>query len=81
MTVDAPSDPMPWGNKTYRGLPFLLLRTGDILEVLHEVGRTQDAPGFPYPQVGVENDGVLVARSEERQVGLVICSFLEPLRD
>lgn len=57
------------------------MRTGDILQVLHEVGRTQDAPGFPYPDVGVDNDGLLVARSEHGEVGLVICSFLEPLRD
>jgi hypothetical protein len=62
--------------------------------VLHEVGRIDELPNFPYPELGVENDGILVnptfldtitkanyqvARAEDQTIGLIICSFLEPL--
>ncbi|WVR08816.1 hypothetical protein IAU60_005874 [Kwoniella sp. DSM 27419] len=49
--------------------------------IFHEVGRIDELPSFPYPEVGVDNDGVLVGRAEDGGIGLVICSFLEPLRD
>jgi hypothetical protein len=49
--------------------------------VFHEVGRIDELPKFPYPEVGVDNDGVLVGRAEDGAIGLLICSFLEPLRD
>jgi hypothetical protein len=49
--------------------------------IYHEVGRIDELPNFPYPEVGVENDGVLVGRNEIGDIGLAICSFLEPLRD
>lgn len=29
--------------------------------------------------VGVDDDGLLVGRSSDRRVGLILCSFLEPL--
>lgn len=29
--------------------------------------------------VGVDDDGLLVGRSDDRRVGLILCSFLEPL--
>jgi hypothetical protein len=48
--------------------------------VFHEVGRIDELPKFPYPEVGVDNDGVLVGRGENGSIGLLICSFLEPLR-
>lgn len=48
--------------------------------VFHEVGRIDELPSFPYPEVGVDNDGILVGRAENGEIGLVICSFLEPLR-
>lgn len=48
--------------------------------MFHEVGRIEELPSFPYPEVGVENDGILVGRAENGEIGLVICSFLEPLR-
>ncbi|WWC72819.1 uncharacterized protein I206_106783 [Kwoniella pini CBS 10737] len=74
-------DPADLGDRRYRGLKFLAMISGDLVDVFHEVGRIDELPSFPYPEVGVDNDGVLVARSENGQIGLVICSFLEPLRD
>ncbi|TYJ57289.1 hypothetical protein B9479_002022 [Cryptococcus floricola] len=74
-------DPMELGNRRYRGLKFLRMLPGDLIDILHEVGRIEDLPLFPYPGVGVENDGVLVGKGEDGEIGLVICSFLEPLRD
>jgi hypothetical protein len=47
--------------------------------VFYEVGRIDELPSFPYVNVGVDNDGVLVARTENGDIGRVICSFLEPL--
>jgi len=29
--------------------------------VFHEVGRIDELPSFPHPEVGVDNDGVLVS--------------------
>lgn len=49
------------------------------LSVFYEVGRIDELPAFPYPEIGVENDGLLVARKEDGDIGLVICSFLEPI--
>ncbi|KAK4689656.1 hypothetical protein P7C73_g456, partial [Tremellales sp. Uapishka_1] len=72
-------DPVKLGDKEYRGLRFLPMVTGDLLDVFHEVGRIEDLGGFPYPQIGYENDGVLVGRAESGRIGLLICSFLEPL--
>ncbi|WVQ72720.1 hypothetical protein IAR50_002280 [Cryptococcus sp. DSM 104548] len=74
-------DPMELGNRRYRGLKFLQMLPGDLIDILHEVGRIEDLPAFPYPAIGVENDGVLVGKGEDGEIGLVICSFLEPLRD
>ncbi|WWD07212.1 hypothetical protein V865_005309 [Kwoniella europaea PYCC6329] len=74
-------DPVELGDRRYRGLRFLPMISGDLIDVFHEVGRIDELPSFPYPEVGVDNDGVLVARSENGNIGLVICSFLEPLRD
>ncbi|WVF67794.1 hypothetical protein IAT40_002555 [Kwoniella sp. CBS 6097] len=73
-------DPSALGNRPYRGLRFLPMISGDLVDIFHEVGRIDELPSFPYPEVGVDNDGVLVGRSEEGSIGLVICSFLEPLR-
>ncbi|WVQ86210.1 hypothetical protein IAT38_008378 [Cryptococcus sp. DSM 104549] len=73
-------DPMELGNRKYRGLRFLSMISGDLIDVFHEVGRIEEIPSFPYPEVGVDNDGVLVGRAENGEIGLVICSFLEPLR-
>ncbi|OCF78769.1 hypothetical protein I204_00713 [Kwoniella mangroviensis CBS 8886] len=74
-------DSVDLGDRRYRGLKFLPMISGDLIDVFHEVGRIDELPSFPYPEVGVDNDGVLVARSENGNIGLVICSFLEPLRD
>nr|XP_018259506.1 uncharacterized protein I303_07574 [Kwoniella dejecticola CBS 10117]OBR81664.1 hypothetical protein I303_07574 [Kwoniella dejecticola CBS 10117] len=74
-------DPAELGDRRYRGLRFLSMVSGDLIDVFHEVGRIDELPSFPYPEVGVDNDGVLVARNENGHIGLVICSFLEPLRD
>lgn len=52
-----------------------------MCSIYHEVGRIDELPNFPYPEVGVDNDGVLVASGENGDIGLAICSFLEPLRD
>ncbi|OXH43524.1 hypothetical protein J002_06242 [Cryptococcus neoformans] len=73
-------EPVELGNKKYRGLWFLPMVVGDLIDVFHEVGRIEELPSFPYPEVGVENDGILVGRAENGEIGLVICSFLEPLR-
>lgn len=73
-------EPIELGNKKYRGLWFLPMMVGDLIDVFHEVGRIEELPSFPYPEVGVENDGILVGRAENGEIGLVICSFLEPLR-
>ncbi|KIR38630.1 hypothetical protein I307_06251 [Cryptococcus deuterogattii 99/473] len=73
-------EPIELGNKKYRGLWFLPMVTGDLIDVFHEVGRIDELPSFPYPEVGVDNDGILVGRAENGEIGLVICSFLEPLR-
>ncbi|WWD20923.1 hypothetical protein CI109_105401 [Kwoniella shandongensis] len=72
-------DPYSLGNRRYRGLKFLPMISGDLVDVFHEVGRIDELPSFPYPDVGVDNDGILVARAENGAIGLVICSFLEPL--
>lgn len=67
--------------------------------MFHEIGRVAELQGFPYSQVGVDNDGAVVspppiplptlartrvdgqiARSERGQIGVAMCSFLEPLR-
>ncbi|EIW69293.1 hypothetical protein TREMEDRAFT_62157 [Tremella mesenterica DSM 1558] len=74
-------DPAMLGKARYRGLRFLPMTTGDLIDVFFEVGRIDELPAFPYREVGVENDGVLVGRSEDGAIGLVICSFLEPLRE
>ncbi|ORY26806.1 hypothetical protein BCR39DRAFT_589529 [Naematelia encephala] len=74
-------DPAVYGSKKYRGLRFLRITTGDLVDVFHEVGRIDELPRFPYPEVGVDNDGALVGRAENGDIGLVICSFLEPLRE
>ena len=47
--------------------------------VFYEVGRIDELSNFPYPEIGVENDGILVGRGEDQSIGLMICSFLEPL--
>lgn len=47
--------------------------------VFYEVGRIDELPVFPYPEIGVENDGLLVGRKDDGDIGLVICSFLEPI--
>ncbi|KJD99978.1 hypothetical protein I311_06442 [Cryptococcus gattii NT-10] len=73
-------EPIELGNKKYRGLWFLPMVAGDLIDVFHEVGRIDELPSFPYPEVGVDNDGILVGRAENGEIGLVICSFLEPLR-
>ena len=57
------------------------MMTGDLIDVFFEVGRIDELPSFPFTDVGVENDGVLVGRAEDGSIGLVICSFLEPLRE
>lgn len=31
--------------------------------VFYEVARIDELPSFPYPEVGVDDDGVLVSRS------------------
>jgi hypothetical protein len=31
-----------------------------IDSVYYEVGRIDELPSFPYPEIGVENDGILV---------------------
>ncbi|WVN86058.1 uncharacterized protein L203_101216 [Cryptococcus depauperatus CBS 7841] len=74
-------DPSRLGNKQYRGLWFLPMVCGDLIDVFYEVGRIGNLRSFPYPTLGIDNDGVLVGRSENGDIGLVICSFLEPLRD
>jgi hypothetical protein len=51
----------------------------DFDSVFYEVGRIDELPAFPYPEIGVENDGLLVGRKEDGDIGLVICSFLEPI--
>ncbi|KAK8850760.1 hypothetical protein IAR55_004680 [Kwoniella newhampshirensis] len=58
-------DPLELGNKKYRGLKFLPMSSGDMIDVFHEVGRIDELPSFPYPEVGVDDDGVLVGRAED----------------
>lgn len=47
--------------------------------ILHEVGRVDQLADLPL-DVGVEDDGLLVGRNASGQVGLILCSFLEPLK-
>ncbi|KAJ9122482.1 hypothetical protein QFC22_001910 [Naganishia vaughanmartiniae] len=62
----------------YSGLPFLTLAEGDIIDILYEVGRVDDFADLPI-DVGVADDGLLVARDARKRIGLILCSFLEPL--
>ena len=32
-----------------------------MVSVFHEVGRIDELPSFPFPEIGVDNDGVLVS--------------------
>lgn len=65
----------------YAGLPFLNMEEGELIDILDEVGRVDQLVDLPI-DVGVPDDGLLVGRTAERgrQVGLLLCSFLEPLR-
>lgn len=73
-------NPMELGNQKFKGLSFLPIMAGDLVDVFHEIGRVADLTDFPYSQVGVENDGAVVCRSENGTIGVAMCSFLEPLR-
>lgn len=57
-------------------LKHILLCTRSIL---NEVGRVDQLADLPI-DVGVPDDGLLVGKSMEGNVGLILCSFLEPLR-
>lgn len=50
-----------------------------VRSILHEVGRVDQLADLPL-DVGVEDDGLLVGRNASGQVGLILCSFLEPLK-
>jgi hypothetical protein len=58
--------------------PFLLLVRASR-SILNEVGRVDQLADLPI-DVGVPDDGLLVGKSMEGNVGLILCSFLEPLR-
>jgi hypothetical protein len=63
----------------YAGLPFLNpLKEGDVVDILHEVGRVDTLEDLPI-DVGVPDDGLLVGRSEEGRVGVLLCSYAMPL--
>lgn len=75
----APFDPRELGDARFLGLRFLPLGVGQEVEVRHEIGRVASLPGFPYAQLGVENDGAVVCRASDGSYGVAMCSFLEPL--
>jgi hypothetical protein len=50
-----------------------------MCSILNEVGRVDQLADLPI-DVGVPDDGLLVGKSMEGNVGLILCSFLEPLR-
>jgi hypothetical protein len=49
-----------------------------LTSILHECGRVDDFANIPI-DVGVADDGLLVARDARQRIGLILCSFLEPL--
>lgn len=69
--------------------------TDRLPSVFYEVGRVSDLPAFPYADLVYERDGLLVngpvqtgvthadsvqvGQAENGDIGLLICSFLEPL--
>jgi hypothetical protein len=55
-----------------------VLNASPFLSILYEVGRVDEFTDIPI-HVGVDDDGLLVARTASRRVGLILCSFLEPL--
>lgn len=73
-------NPVELGDQKFKGLSFLPIVAGDLVDVFHEIGRVADLTDFPYSQVGVENDGAVVCRAENGMIGVAMCSFLEPLR-
>jgi len=63
----------------YAGLPFLNpLKEGDMVDILHEVGRVDTLEDLPI-DAGVPDDGLLVGRSEDGRVGVLLCSYAMPL--
>lgn len=61
----------PVEERRYRALRFLPMEVGDLIKyvlcsteltssVLYEVGRIDELEGFPFPTIGVEDDGLLV---------------------
>ena len=60
------------------GVFFFPFRRTDF-SILNEVGRVDQLADIPI-DVGVPDDGLLVGKSMNGVVGLILCSFLEPLR-
>jgi hypothetical protein len=65
----------PVEERRYRALRFLPMEVGDLIKfelilisltrsVLYEVGRIDELEGFPFPTIGVEDDGLLVCRTK-----------------
>jgi hypothetical protein len=50
-----------------------------LSSILNEVGRVDQLADLPI-DVGVPDDGLLVGKAMDGKVGLILCSFLEPLR-
>ena len=50
-----------------------------LFSILNEVGRVDQLADLPI-DVGVPDDGLLVGKEMDGKVGLILCSFLEPLR-
>jgi len=50
-----------------------------LFSILNEVGRVDQLADLPI-DVGVPDDGLLVGKAMDGKVGLILCSFLEPLR-
>ncbi len=62
----------------YAGLPFLELGEGEVVDILHEVGRVDTLDGLPI-DVGVPDDGLLVGRTQPGRIGVLLCSYAMPL--
>lgn len=52
----------------------------DNHSILNEVGRIDQLDDLPI-DVGVPDDGLLVGKNRQGMIGLMLCSFLEPIQD
>ncbi|KAI0645335.1 hypothetical protein C8Q79DRAFT_971200 [Trametes meyenii] len=72
-----PCEPPP--GVSYRELPFLALRTGDLYDILAEADHPSAHLSLPMHMDDGEPDCLLVARDDKGKIGWVLASFLIPV--